>query len=201
MEAAGFAIGVAGLAGLFSSCIEAVGRAQSYRSFASDSKALDLQFTATKVRLESWGRAVGFPTLEGGTAAAPGQHHPAFDDEQIQKATVEIFGFVQAICESTAPAAGTTLLQRRGTGLDASSSSQPADRPRDGTRRKLAWAMGGKLRRTEQVELFKELVQTLYNLVPPDEYEGGAPVANAWSAEFSQIVARLEGERPPAHVL
>ncbi|KAG7138878.1 hypothetical protein HYQ45_003924 [Verticillium longisporum] len=51
---------------------------------------------------------------------------------------------------------------------------------------------GGRWRRTEKLELFKELVQTLYNLVPPDDYDAGRPVASAWSTEFGQIMSRLE---------
>ncbi|KAH6693771.1 ankyrin repeat-containing domain protein [Plectosphaerella plurivora] len=190
MEAAGFAVGIAGLAGLFSACLEAVNRAQSYRSFASDAKALDLQFTATKVRLENWGRAVGILDLAqaaNGADNAP-RHHPALDNVQIQKAALDVFGFVKEICES----AGAGKLR-----LGAVDPSQPPDPLRElgnSSKRKLAWAMGGKLRRTEQIELFKELVQTLYNLVPPDDYEAGAPIVTAWSAEFSQIVARLEAQ-------
>ncbi|KAM0321951.1 hypothetical protein ACHAQA_009848 [Verticillium albo-atrum] len=193
MEAAGFAIGLVGLAGLFSSCIEAVARAHSYRSFSSDSKALDLQFSATKLRLETWGCAVGFAG-EGAIAAAGDEtplHHPALDDEQIQSATVEIFGFVKQICEEAVSAGRLRL----GNAADSSLSRDTSLKPNgSGVRRKLSWAIGGKLRRTEQVELFKELVQTLHNLVPPDDYEAGRPVASAWSTEFGQIMSRLEAQ-------
>ncbi|RNJ56637.1 hypothetical protein D7B24_007001 [Verticillium nonalfalfae] len=191
MEAAGFAIGLVGLAGLFSSCVDAVARAHTYKSFSSDSQALDLQFSATKLRLETWGRAVGF--AGAGAVAAAGDdaplHHPALDDERIQRATVEIFGFVEQLCEE-ATRAGRLRLD---TAADSSASRDPRMKPSGcGARRKLSWAMGGRLRRTEKLELFKELVQTLYNLVPPDDYEAGRPVASAWSTEFGQIMSRLE---------
>jgi hypothetical protein len=39
-------------------------------------------------------------------------------------------------------------------------------------RRKLAWALWGKGRRTEQVERFEKLVQDLHDLVPPDAGQG-----------------------------
>lgn len=189
MEAAGFAVGLIGLAGLFSSCLEAIDRAQQYKSFASDSKALELQFTSTRVRFENWGRAVGFidreePEDDGEDRP---KHHPALDDEKVRRATVEIFNFVREICDS--PSAGKL---HHGVG-----SSQPLEQPgahgASSSRRKLAWAMGGKLRRTEQVELFKELVRSLYDLVPPDTSQAAIPIVNAWSTEFSQIVSRLEG--------
>lgn len=77
MEAAGFAIGLVGLAGLFSSCIEAVARAHSYKSFSRDSQALNLQFSAAKLRLETWGPAVGFAGAGAIAAAGDERRGPA----------------------------------------------------------------------------------------------------------------------------
>ncbi|EGY19779.1 ankyrin-1 [Verticillium dahliae VdLs.17] len=116
-------------------------------------------------------------------------HHPALDDERIQRAAVEIFGLVEQICEE-ATSAGRLRLD---TAADSSASRDPCLKPSGGgARRKLSWAMGGRWRRTEKLELFKELVQTLYNLVPPDDYDAGRPVASAWSTEFGRIMSRLE---------
>ncbi|CRK27566.1 hypothetical protein BN1708_014833 [Verticillium longisporum] len=116
-------------------------------------------------------------------------HHPALDDERIQRAAVEIFGLVEQICEE-ATSAGRLRLD---TAADSSASRDPCLKPSGGgARRKLSWAMGGRWRRTEKLELFKELVQTLYNLVPPDDHDAGRPVASAWSTEFGQIMSRLE---------
>ncbi|KAH7124486.1 ankyrin-1, partial [Dactylonectria macrodidyma] len=67
MEPIGLAVGIAGLAGLFSSCLEVVEKVNSYRSFGSDSHVLDAQFKSEKLRLEQWGRAVG---LDQGNKAA-----------------------------------------------------------------------------------------------------------------------------------
>ncbi|KAH7129676.1 hypothetical protein B0J13DRAFT_563207 [Dactylonectria estremocensis] len=53
MEPVGLAIGAAGLAGLFSSCLEAVDKVQSYKSFKTDSHVFDAQFRAKKLRFES----------------------------------------------------------------------------------------------------------------------------------------------------
>ncbi|KAK7403824.1 hypothetical protein QQX98_010395 [Neonectria punicea] len=78
MEPINFAVGVIGLAGLFSSCLDAVDKVQTYRSFGSDSHVLDTRFTAAKVRLETWGRRVGF--IE---KALSEDHHPALDDRDI----------------------------------------------------------------------------------------------------------------------
>ncbi|KAK4077226.1 hypothetical protein Purlil1_12440 [Purpureocillium lilacinum] len=53
MEAAGLVIGVAGLAGLFNSCLEAVDKVQSYQTFGADSHVLD-----TRLRLAASGSGV-----------------------------------------------------------------------------------------------------------------------------------------------
>ncbi|KAM0274359.1 hypothetical protein ACHAQH_007925 [Verticillium albo-atrum] len=188
MEPASFAVGLVGLAGLFSSCLEAVERAQSYRSFASDSKGLDIQFGAAKVRLENWGRAVGFNDGRLGD-----EHHPALDDEKTRGATVEIFRLVSDICEPPDARQSRSLLATLGgTSADAGS-----DQP---------------LTLREQVELLKDLVLTLHNLVPPDAVHGtrglhavetrsstlgperGSSPPNAWSTEFHQLISRLEAK-------
>ncbi|WYZ35989.1 hypothetical protein EsH8_X_000636 [Colletotrichum jinshuiense] len=77
MEPVGLAVGVAGLAGLFSSCLEAVERFDSYKNFGRDSRSLAIQFEADKHRFEQWGRAVG---IENGKLSD--SHHPALDDTQ-----------------------------------------------------------------------------------------------------------------------
>ncbi|KAH7151968.1 ankyrin-1 [Dactylonectria estremocensis] len=73
MEPVGLAVGIAGLAGLFSSCLEAVEKVQSYRSFGADSQVLDTQFKAEKLRFEQWGWHPAFlhwlsPDFPAGTA-------------------------------------------------------------------------------------------------------------------------------------
>ncbi|KPM35923.1 hypothetical protein AK830_g10649 [Neonectria ditissima] len=179
MEPASFAVGLIGLAGLFGSCLEVLERAQSYRSFASDSKNLDVQFNATKIRLENWGRAVGF---NDGTPYD--EHHPALDEEKTRRTAVEIFNIIKDTCNVE----------------DAQKPRSSSDRPGgtgagDSRRRKFAWALGAKLKRTEQISLLKELVQALYDLVPPDGIKGYPP-ASAWSAEIRQVIDQLKAKTP-----
>ncbi|KAK2016068.1 ankyrin-1, partial [Colletotrichum eremochloae] len=60
MEPVGLAVGVVGLAGLFSTCLEAVQKIDSYKNFGRDSRFLEAQFNASKHRFTEWGQAVGF---------------------------------------------------------------------------------------------------------------------------------------------
>lgn len=59
MEVAGLAVGVAGLAGLFSACSSAFLLVQKGRSFGKDYKILETKFNNQELRLRAWGRACG----------------------------------------------------------------------------------------------------------------------------------------------
>lgn len=70
MEPVGIAVGIMGLAGLYSSCLDAVARAKDYKTFETDSQTLNAQFEADRLRFQRWGRDVG---LERGQLSAG--HH------------------------------------------------------------------------------------------------------------------------------
>lgn len=171
MEAAGLAIGVIGLAGLFSSCLETVEKAQSYFSFGVDSHVLDTRFKATKVRLEKWGQLSG---LRDNTKSP----HPALSQHEISSAVEDILQIINTVC-------GVNAISPI---HDASLGPPKLQSLQVKRRRKLTWALGGKAKRIDQVQLFETLVQQLHNLVPPEEPEG----SHASPAELRQIVARIE---------
>lgn len=153
MEVAGLVVGVAGLAGLYSACLDAVERVKSYRSFGADSSAIDVQLTAVKVRLENWGKAVGF--VDGNLNP---DHHAALDDENTCQSTKEVFQLIQSTCgaEKNPEPASFRAWQRPAT--------QAVSRGE-----KFAWALGGRLKRKEKLALLTELVQRLHDLVPPGQ--------------------------------
>ena len=59
MEAAGMVVGVAGLAGLFSTCLEGFSLIQSIRSHGRDYEILQTKLDVEKTRILQWGDAVG----------------------------------------------------------------------------------------------------------------------------------------------
>lgn len=59
MEAVGLAVGVAGLAGLFSACIDCFELVQRGRYHGRDYLLLETKFTNQRLRLRTWGRACG----------------------------------------------------------------------------------------------------------------------------------------------
>ncbi|OAQ89061.1 ankyrin repeat domain-containing protein 52 [Purpureocillium lilacinum] len=189
MEAAGLVIGVAGLAGLFNSCLEAVDKVQSYQTFGADSHVLDTRFQVAKARFERWGQGVG---IEKGKLQP--YHHLALDDKETSTVVTDVLHIIiKAICD-----AGNTPRRTRAAGPGDDSSSLHGLRTpyaSDSRRRKLTWALWGKGARTEQVELFEKLVQELHNLVPPRSHpRERTSLVHAWPVEVRRVLDRIDRE-------
>lgn len=158
MEAAGLGIGIIGLAGLFTSCLDAVDKISSYRSSRTDAQDLDAQLEADKLRFAQWGREVGFD--KGNLADS---HHPKLDDEDTLRAVRRLLLVIQKICEPGARGSGN--LARIGSGLAENGESRW---------RRAAWAVRGKEVRSKQVELLGKVIQQLHDLVSPGERHKGS---------------------------
>ncbi|KAJ5769021.1 hypothetical protein N7520_003580 [Penicillium odoratum] len=63
MEPVSFAVGIIGLAGLFSTCLDVLEKVDSWKDFGSDSRSLSAQLKAHRLRLERWDKAVGLENL------------------------------------------------------------------------------------------------------------------------------------------
>ncbi|RBR27024.1 uncharacterized protein FIESC28_00096 [Fusarium coffeatum] len=144
MEAAGLAIGVVGIAGLFNTCLDSLSRFQAYKSSTADHHVLDTRFRAARARFEKWGAGVGIS--EGRLLS---DHNSGLDDSKTSGVITDILTIIaKAICDD-----GNVLQNDQFAGLQS-------------RRKRLKWALGGKEDRTEQVDIFEKLVQQLYNLVP-----------------------------------
>ncbi|PNP56426.1 hypothetical protein FNYG_15355 [Fusarium nygamai] len=155
METAGLVIGVAGLAGLFTSCLEAINIVQSYQTFRTDSHTLNTRFKVAKTLFEQWGLRVG---IEQGRLLP--HHHSGLDDENTSVRVMELLHIIiKTICdESNMP------LYRTGTGGrdgEQAYTGMPGSR-----RQKLSWAVRRKGMRVEEIEIFEKLVDQLDKLVP-----------------------------------
>ncbi|KAL6858187.1 hypothetical protein ACO1O0_005643 [Amphichorda felina] len=170
LEIVGLAFGVAGL---YSSCIDAAERVQAYNSFKSDSQVLDAQFNAERLRLEIWGERIGLKHLIPHGGKLPDQPldkniHRALRNPKVLEAVENSLLVIENIClaNDDVPKKPT----RTKSGL---AGAEPNDHRHgfEGTskqsrRTKLAWAFGGKGERTTRIKLFCDLVQQLHNLVP-----------------------------------
>lgn len=151
MEAVGLGVGIVGLAGLYTACLDAVNRVSSYRSSQADSRDLDVQFAAEKLRFERWGRQVGVTS---------DQESPSKTiHRETYRVVKELLRIIQNICEPNVDPSGNPSGART-TSLAQDGGSR---------RRKILWAMHGKKHRIEEVELLGKLIQQLYTLVPPGE--------------------------------
>ncbi|KAL2046575.1 hypothetical protein ABVK25_011734 [Lepraria finkii] len=77
MEAAGLAVGVAGLAGLFSTCVECFDYIQLGRQFGQDYGKCLLKLDVARLQLSRWGAAMGLGTVENSGLQ---QQHLAFNN-------------------------------------------------------------------------------------------------------------------------
>src|SRR5699024_9956694 len=93
MEPLSFAVGILGLAGLFNTCLDALGKFDSWRDFGSESPSLTAQFRAHKLRREKWGQAVGF-NLE----SLSDEHGRLLDDPRTLSIVEELLSAIKDIC-------------------------------------------------------------------------------------------------------
>lgn len=165
---------VVGIAALFSTCLEAVEKVESYRSFGADSNTLGTRFQAAKVLLEQWGRSVGF---EKGVLSE--EHSPELDNFDTEVAVEDILRIIKTICHP-----GTHHRAAHGP-IGPSSGSK---------RQKLKWVLGDKQKQEEKVGLFEILVHQLCQLVPVQDLDPETAKSHASIAEIRVILARIERE-------
>ncbi|KAJ4129221.1 hypothetical protein NW768_007756 [Fusarium equiseti] len=168
MEAAGLAIGVIGIAGLFNTCLDSLSRFQAYKSSTADSHILDTRFRAARARFEKWGNGVGI---------SEGKLLPELNDKKTAGVVTDILHIIaKAICDDA-----SVLQNEQFAGLQS-------------RRKRFKWALGGKEDRTEQVEIFEKLVQQLHNLVPVDDKgreQAGEQKSEDWS-DVRKILLNIE---------
>jgi hypothetical protein len=171
MEPVGLTVGVLGLAGLFSSCLEAVERFDSWRNFTDESRTLGTRWETQKLRMKRWGRAVG---LENG-AVSP-DHHEALDDPEIASRVCTHLSVIENLCTNAdsafSPVARTSAGQTRHTLLFRGRIQAHPSTPSESARQRVKWALRDKAKCTAQVETLGLLVHDLHDLVPPNGAKG-----------------------------
>ncbi|KAG5810499.1 hypothetical protein H9Q74_005788 [Fusarium xylarioides] len=181
MEVTGLAVGVVGLAGLFSVCLDSLSRFQTYRESNSETHVLDTRFRAARARFEQWGVSVG---ISNGRLQS--DHHRGLDNKETANLIENILQIIaKTICDDS-------ILQRTRTRPQLHSEQFGGLSQSRGKR--LKWALGGKESRNEQVDIFKKLVQQLYNIIPPEDksqnYKGLE--STAWVEDIRQMLTKIE---------
>lgn len=171
MEVAGLAVGIAGLAGLFNACTEAIEKVDSYRKFGFESGYITTHFDADKLRLQRWADDVGI--IDGKLNDV---HNALLDNSTVALAVGKILSIIREIFSM----AESTLSRLHPQAIDDDphsitipglpeekylvSKRVPAPTSKGN---KIAWAIRGKRKLVTQVEMFGALVEKLHNLVPP----------------------------------
>ncbi|KAJ8132125.1 hypothetical protein O1611_g1496 [Lasiodiplodia mahajangana] len=176
MEAIGLGVGVVGLVGLFSTCIDMVERWDSYKDFSLESGAIRARFFADRVRFRQWGQSVGMSA--GAGEGKPDDHyHSALDDPTVRSAVDLILHSIENLNDATkswgsnlAHSSDPADLQLEGNALFSHAHAQFAKLQITPSRRsKVRWALRDKARTLNVVASFEALVQKLYDLIPPGE--------------------------------
>lgn len=156
MDPASLAVGIVGIAGLFTSILEVVDRVHTYRSFSADFEALNVRLRADRVRLEQWGQHVGLNTTE--TSAK----HPALSNPNIFPVVESLLRILARITQADDTKRNELADEMLGAGY-----ARPAyNAPSESKRTRMRWAIRGKSEWREQVKLFGAVVQKLHDIVP-----------------------------------
>lgn len=172
MEPVGLAVGVAGLAGLFSAVLETIDKVRDYKTFANDSQILAVQFEAESVRFEEWGRKIGLDQGQFPTDLATGIEQRTFN--AVRTLVQYAYDILKADDSSKKKErVGSSALGEESYEMNSTGSAHHVTA--DSKKSKLKWVFGGKVDRAEQVRLFGVIVQKLHDLVSPDHWQRTQP--------------------------
>jgi hypothetical protein len=173
-EPIGLTIGIAGLAGIFSVCLDVIEKVDSYKDFGIESRSIVAQFEADKILFQKWGKNVG---IDKHVLAA--DHHRNLDDRQTFSGVEKILSSIKEL-HLSADSTRSSLEPALNLGSQSSLhqySSEGQSRDQTGMessskKKRIAWAFRRKAKFVAQVQQFGVLVQALRNLVPPDGMKG-----------------------------
>lgn len=135
MESVGLAVGVAGLVGTFTACLDIVDRIDSYKDYGIDSRAVISQFDADRLLFCQWGNAVGLGLDDG---ALRDGYHARLDDPKVRSVVQGILNSIKEIAGDPTAQAGQIGSKDRARTCGALFERF---RENDSHRTKLGWTM------------------------------------------------------------
>lgn len=188
-EVAGLALGVVGVAGLYSVTLQVIEQITDAASFNADFKTQSTKFTTVKTSLQVWGAGTGF--------AADGrllpEHNPVFDDQRVlydvQSALVciqDACAQLRACLDKSDPSSGNA----QQTSGSASSRARVAKKIASAGRR-LRWAFQEKTKVEDLLNQIISLVGLLFNIARPKD-----ALALDCDSKLIQVLSISQGMQP-----
>ncbi|KAL7955134.1 ankyrin repeat-containing domain protein [Trichoderma compactum] len=200
MDPVSLAVGFIGLAGLFSTCLDLAKKVDNYKHFKKDGRTLAAQFTSHRLRFEKWGKTLGLDQ-----AALSQDQHEALVDTETLETVRKIIDIIHEILSDQKQSPPPKPAANPGR-LLARSLTEPFRISLGPKKEKLSWALKGKEKRADQVELIGKLVQHLYHLVPIESItrtttvngiqspNPTVQVDKSWTVEVRDTLQKLEGK-------
>ena len=188
MEPISLAIGIASL---YNAAIDALNRVHDYKEFKTESQITLVTFSASKLKLQNWATALG---ISGGKLLDA--HDPRLDDPQTAPVVQNILRLSTKVFDKVDSTSSSLRLPVRQRSAGADGWLLPVDDVRSGVEQRqsssaksrIAWAVGGKAKLSNEVRSFEGLVNLLYEVVPPHKSEAGSLMRRML---FSQWVSHI----------
>jgi hypothetical protein len=188
MEAVGLVVGIVGL---FSSCLDALDRFDSYKDFEAESSAIVAQFEADKTRFRKWGQHVGIDQHR-----LRENHHEALDDPEVLSVVEYILGVIENPLDSDNIASKLQSLPQFLTDHSPTLNSNTLHRAllernlgSTSRRTRIGWAIRGRQRLSTLAQRFNALVETLHHLVPPKDLND---LCQTPAITISELLTRID---------
>lgn len=173
MDPVSLTLGIAGLAGLFSTCLDVIEKASLYKNFNSEHYLIHTQYEADRVLFQLWAQKVGIGKLR-----PQDTHHEYLDNPEIASIVQRILSSIQGIFTKTmselsdmelSSKTGTMEFLKVNDHLAQYSAQTLSSQAAASKRHKVRWAFGGRDKSMERARMFSEMVSRLYMLVPPED--------------------------------
>lgn len=163
MEPIGLAVGLVSLAGLFSTCLEALDKVDSWKNYEDEYGDLEAQYEAQKFVFKRWGQAVGL-----GEKDIHGKDIEISDDPRLNVIVGRLFESIKRI-KTWGDGASSVPLQ----GADKSHTGDSRSNALFNAKmKKLRWSLRGKAKRILQVQRLTSIVDDLEKLIPTNGEKG-----------------------------
>jgi len=194
MDATSFAVGILGLAGLWSTACQISDQISTLRSFPEDAAGLFVRYQVSQLQLQQWGEDVGLVLPEG--TLAP-EHHLRLDNDDFRPVvlnllarTNRILNGIRGLCELYSL---NQLYLRSPPTLDIAAIGIAHGRravQKIGCLERVPWAWHHKRKLEDHVSALESCVRALKELVHTNSVQSHA-------LQIEDAINRLRQEFPP----